>query len=131
MQNPLQRFVSVQQQQQQQQHCAPLLIMLAPAMMGQLQKHAQHLPELTSLDSLQWNITCGRDLKAGAQTDGQVSLSRSLFGGFQLVFGQSILPIQDMILQAAITAFSYASPSSELETYLCKKYPLPTFQHCL
>lgn len=128
MQNPLHRLVSVQQQQQQ--HCAQVLIMLASDPMGQLQKHAQHLPELTSLDSLQRNIAGRRDLKAGAQTDGQVSLSRSLFGGFQLVFGQSILPIQDMILQAAITSFSYAAPSSELETYLCKKYPFATCQRC-
>jgi len=124
IQKPLQRFVSVQQQQQR---CAQLLVMLASAMMGQLQKHAQYLPELTSLDSLQWDITCRRDLKAGAQTDGQISFSCSLLGGFQLVFRQSILPIQDMILQAAVTAFSYASPSSKLETYLCKKYPFATF----
>ncbi len=64
MQNALQRLFRVQQQQQQQ-HCAHLLIMLASAMMGQLQKHAQQLPGLTSLDSLQWNITRRRDLKAG------------------------------------------------------------------
>lgn len=64
MQNALQRLFRVQQQQQQ--HCAHLLIMLASAMMSQLQEHAQQFPGLTSLDSLQWNITCRCDLKAGA-----------------------------------------------------------------
>ncbi len=51
MQNPLQRLISVQQQQD---NCVHLLIMLASAMMGQLQKHAQQVvsPVLTVFNGM-------------------------------------------------------------------------------
>lgn len=89
----------------------------------------RHAHVLTCFERLERYVTCRRDLQAGSQAYGEISLSSSLLRGIELILRQCILPVKHMIPEPPFATILHTAPLCVLEANLqCMSWELTTQQ---